>query len=259
MKNYINWKEIYKNKALFHIYLTERGRGKSDTKGKELLEIITTSKDNCAWIRRRWHDSLVATKPFFQGLVYAFCEDGGFKFSEFEVKEQGLFYNSKLRIHFIDLFSFERVKGAIAEITFREIVFEEAIPIDQDFLPNEQAKFRDLIKSLKGRRGKDKRPIDTKITFLANPYSWSAWLLSAFEDQGKIFSLKKQAEEKKISKDNSGILEIVKDKKGVEWLLYLNLIEGEEDPHYSSLEERQNPSLRNWDDFMIDEPKKYQS
>jgi hypothetical protein len=69
------------------------------------------------------------------------------------------------------LFSFERVKGAIAEITFREIVFEEAIPIDQDFLPNEQAKFRDLIKSLKGRRGKDKRPIDTKITFLANPYS----------------------------------------------------------------------------------------
>jgi hypothetical protein len=40
--------------------------------------------------------------------------------------------------------------------------------------------------------------------------------LSAFEDQGKIFSLKKQAEEKKISKDNSGILEIVKDKKGVE-------------------------------------------
>ena len=69
---------------------------------------------------------------------------------------------------------------------------------------------------------------------IPNPYSWSAWLLSAFEEQGKLFSLKKLAEEKKTNKDKYGVLEIVKDKKGVEWLLYLNLIEGEEDPHYSS-------------------------
>jgi hypothetical protein len=64
-KNYIDWAKIYKKPALFHIYLTERGRGKSDTKGWKLLEIITTTSNNVAWIRRRWHDSLVATKPFF--------------------------------------------------------------------------------------------------------------------------------------------------------------------------------------------------
>jgi hypothetical protein len=34
-------------------------------------------------------------------------------------------------------------------------------------------------------------------------------------------------------------------------LLYINLIEGEEDPHYSALEERTNPFLQNWDEFMI--------
>lgn len=47
------------------------------------------------------------------------------------------------------------------------------------------------------------------------------------------------------------MFETVKDKKGVEWFLYINLIEGEEDPHYSALEERTNPFLQNWDDFMI--------
>jgi hypothetical protein len=60
-----------------------------------------------------------------------------------------------------------------------------------------------------------------------------------------LFKLKKEAEIKKEKNDNSGVLEIVKDKKGVEWLLYLNLIEGEDDPHYSALEEKINPSQRN--------------
>jgi len=259
-KNYIDWPEIYKKPALFHVYITERGRGKSDTKGWKLLEIITTTSNNVAWIRRRWHDSLVATKPFFQGLIYDFCEEKKLDKSQFEImvnenqfdtKEQGVFYRGKIRIQFIDLFSFERLKSAIARTTFQEIVFEEAIPIDQEFLPGEQFKFRDLVKSLKGRMGKDKKPIETKITYLANPNSWSAWILSVFEESGQLFNLKKQAEDKKENNDNSGILETMKDEKDVEWLLYLNLIEGEEDPHYSSLEEKLNPFLQNWDDFMI--------
>ncbi|CAG8681908.1 11548_t:CDS:2, partial [Ambispora leptoticha] len=104
----------------------------------------------------------------------------------------------------LDLDNYQRVRGAIARISFSEIVFEEAIPIDQEFLPREQHDFRDLVKSLKGR---------------------------------------KDAEEKKEKGDNEGVLEIVKDKK-----------EGEDDPHYSALEEKINPSQRNWDDFMIDEP-----
>lgn len=268
MNKLINWKEIYTNPALFHVYLTERGRGKSDTKGWQFLEIITSQREtNVAWIRRRWHDSLLATKPFFQGLIYSFCEEKKLDHNQFEIKvnqnefetkEQGVFYQGLLRIHFYDLFSYQRVRGAIARTSFSEIVFEEAIPIDQEFLPREQHDFRDLVKSLKGRKDKDGEKIPTKITFLANAYSWSAWLLDVFEESGKLFKLKKLAEEKKVKQDNSGVLEIVKDKKGVEWLLYLNLIEGEEDPHYSALEERLNPSLRNWDEFMIDEPKKYQ-
>jgi hypothetical protein len=40
--------------------------------------------------------------------------------------------------------------------------------------------------------------------------------LSVFEGQGKLFSLKKLAEDKKQKNDNSGILEIVKDEKGIE-------------------------------------------
>jgi hypothetical protein len=91
--------------------------------------------------------------------------------SEFDTKEQGVYYQNKLRINFYDLFSFQRVRGAIARTSFQEIVFEEAIPIDQEFLPREQHDFRDLVKSLKGRKGKDGKQIPTKITFLANAYS----------------------------------------------------------------------------------------
>ncbi|KLL03480.1 MAG: hypothetical protein MRERV_40c017 [Mycoplasmataceae bacterium RV_VA103A] len=261
---YINWPQLYQQPALFHIYLTERGRGKSDTKGWEFLTIITTTREtNLAWIRRRWHDSLLATKPFFQSLIYSFCEEKNLDSNQFEIrvnqnefdtKEQGVFYQGLLRIHFYDLFSYQRVRGAIARTSFLEIVFEEAIPIDQEFLPREQHDFRDLVKSLKGRKGKDGQKIPTKITFLANTYSWSAWLLDVFTN---LFKLKKEAESKKEKNDNSGVLEIVKDKKEVEWLLYINLIEGEDDPHYSALEEKINPSQRNWDDFMIDEPGKY--
>ncbi|CAG8809477.1 37039_t:CDS:2, partial [Racocetra persica] len=92
--------------------------------------------------------------------------------NEFDTKEQGVFYQGLLRIHFYDLFSYQRVRGAIARTSFAEIVFEEAIPIDQEFLPREQHDFRDLVKSLKGRKGKDGQKIPTKITFLANAYSW---------------------------------------------------------------------------------------
>jgi len=176
---YINWQEIYNQPALFHIYLTERGRGKSDTKGWEFLEIITTNKEtHLAWIRRRWHDSLLATKPFFQSLIYSFGEEKDLNLNHFEVKEQGVYYQGLLRIHFYDLFSYQRVRGAIARTAFAEIVFEEAIPIDQEFLPREQHDFRDLVKSLKGRKGKDGARIPTKITFLANAYSSWLWELS---------------------------------------------------------------------------------
>ena len=85
--------------------------------------------------------------------------------------------------------------------------------------------FKDLIDSLKGRKGKDgkKLPLQTKITFLANPYLFSAWFLDVFKN---IHKLRKLAEEKKSKGDNSGVLEIAKDENDVEWLLYLNLIEG---------------------------------
>ena len=62
------------------------------------------------------------------------------------------------------------------------------------------------------------------------------------ENRTEIEKLRKEAEEKKQKQDNSGVLEIVRDEKGVEWLLYLNLIEGEEDPHSLALQERINPS-----------------
>jgi hypothetical protein len=45
-----------------------------------------------------------------------------------------LFYQGRLRIYFFDLFSYQRARGGIARITFTEIVYEEAIPIDQEFL-----------------------------------------------------------------------------------------------------------------------------
>src|SRR3954469_24835245 len=101
--------------------------------------------------------------------------------------------------------------------------------------------FRDLVDSLKGRKGKDGKvkPLQTKITFLANPYLFSAWFLDVF---GGIHRLRKEAEEKKIKNDNSGVLEITTDEQGTEWLLYLNLIEGEHDAHSLSLEEKVNPA-----------------
>lgn len=256
---FINWKEIYNNPALFQIYLTARKRGKSETKAWTLLENIIAPQNpvKYAWIRRRWHDSLLSTKPFFQDLIYKFCEEKGINTSAFEIQEQGLFYKGQKRIYFFDLFSYQRARGAIAKITFAEIIFEEAIPIDQEFLfigdRSEQWIFKDLIESLK--RNVEANNARLKITFLANPYLWSSWFLDVFKNLNK---LRKLAEEKKIKNDNSGVLEIVKDEKGVEWLLYLNLIEGAADPHSLALEEKQNPSLQNWDDFMIDEPKKYQ-
>jgi hypothetical protein len=56
------------------------------------------------------------------------------------------------------------VRGGRAK-TVSEIVFEEAIPIDQEFLSREQWKFRDLVDSLK------RKDRELKISFLANPYS----------------------------------------------------------------------------------------
>lgn len=250
----INWPELYNHSALFHIYLTARKRGKSDTKGWELLESILTNPEiRHTWIRRRWHDSLLSTKPFFQDLIYKFCEEKNISLNSFEIQEQGLFYLGKKRIYFYDLFSYQRARGGIARITFSEIVYEEAIPIDQEFLAvggrTEQWMFKDLIESLKRKNG------NLKITFLANPYLWSSWFLDVFKNLNK---LRKLAEEKKSKNDNSGVLEIATDEKEVQWLLYLNLIEGEHDPHSLALEEKLNPSLVNWDDYMIDEPKKYQ-
>lgn len=259
--NLINWPSIYKKSPLFHIYLTARKRGKSDTKAWSFLEtIISQPEIRFAWIRRRWHDSLLSTKPFFEDLVYKFAEEKGIPLSHFEIKEKGLSYQGAKRIDFYDLFSYQRARGAIARTTYQEIVFEEAIPIDQEFLyvggRTEQWMFKDLVESLKGRKGKggEKLPLKTKITFLANPYLFSAWFLDVF---GNIHQLRKEAEEKKAQKDNSGVLEIVKDEAGTEWLLYLNLIEGEQDLHSLSLEEKVNPSTVNWDEFMCDEVKKY--
>jgi hypothetical protein len=60
-----------------------------------------------------------------------------------------------------------------------------------------------------------------------------------------IHQLRKLAEEKKVKGDNSGVLEIVKDEQGTQWLLYLNLIEGDYDAHSLSLEEKVNPATVN--------------
>lgn len=255
----INWKEIYKDKALFHIYLTERKKGKSDCKAWSLLESITSDSNiRHAWIRRRWHDSLLSSKPFFQELVYKYTEKhNNLNSKHFEIKEPGVFYQGKLRIYFFDLFSYQKARGGIGRITFQEIVYEEAIPIDQEFLfeggRSEQWMFRDLIDSIK--RNQQGYNAQLKITFLANPYLWSSWFLDPFKN---LNNLRKQALIKQKNRDNSGILEIIKDKKGIRWLLYLNLVPGSNDPHSLALEEALNPSLRNWDDFMIDEPNKYQ-
>lgn len=134
---FINWKEIYQDPALFHIYLTERKRGKTDSKAWSFLEEIIkpNSQVKYAWLRRHWHDSLECTKPYFQDLVAKFCETNGTSYNSFEIQEQGLFYQGKKRIYFFDLFSFRKARGKIARGTnFNEIVYEEAIPIDQEVL-----------------------------------------------------------------------------------------------------------------------------
>jgi len=260
IKNLIDWSGIYNTPAAFHIYLTARKRGKTDTKAWQFLEEITSNKEvYFAWIRRRWHDSLDCSRPYFQDLVYKFCEKKGIKYDDFSFSEKGIFYREKRRIYFCDLFSFQRFRGQIARVTFKEIVFEEAIPIDGEFLAlNKRTEtktepwiFKDLIDSLKGRKDKDGKelPFKTKITFLGNPYIWSAWFLDVFYKN--LFELKKLAEEKAKKEDNSGVLEKVKDEEGTEWLLYINLIEGEDDPHSRSLQEKTNPFLVNWDDYMI--------
>ncbi|RUS15071.1 hypothetical protein BC938DRAFT_477095, partial [Jimgerdemannia flammicorona] len=120
--------------------------------------------------------------PLTQPLIYKFCEDQNLNPSQFEVQEQGLFYQGKKRIYFFDLFSFRKARGKIARgTTFSEIVYEEAIPIDQEILQREQFKLKDLIESLKRTEDQALKP----------------------------------------------------------------------DPHSLALEERTNPSLRNWDDFMV--------
>jgi len=255
IKNLIDWKGIYSIEATFHIYLTARGRGKTDTKAWSFLEEIVKDKDVCfAWIRRRWHDSLDCSKPYFQQLIYKFCEKTGVKYSSFEITEKGVYLHGKRRIYFYDLFSYQRARGAIARVIFKEIVFEESIPIDQEFLfvkgKTEQWMFKDLIDSLNKRKGKDGEEIkfEVKITYLGNPYIWSAWFLDVFQN---LFNYKKEAEEKAKKGDNSGVLQIVEDEEKTKWLLYLNLIDGEEDPHSKSLQEKINPFLVNWDDYMI--------
>ncbi|CAI2196732.1 2134_t:CDS:2, partial [Funneliformis geosporum] len=132
----------------FHVYLTARGRGKTDTKAWSFLEEIIKDKDIY--------------------LTYKFCEKTGIKYSSFEFHEKGVYYHGKRRIYFCDLFSFD--------------------------------------------------------AFYKN-----------------LFDLKKLAQEKEKKGDNSGVLEQVKDEEGTGWLLYINLIEGEEDSHSRSLREKVNP------------------
>ncbi|CAG8517602.1 3536_t:CDS:2 [Scutellospora calospora] len=119
-------------------------------------------------------------------------------------KEKGLFHiylterkTGKTFSKILELFS-RKARGGRAK-TVSEIVYEEAIPIDQEFLGKEQFNFRDLVDSLKR---KDK-PL--KITFLANPYSWSSWFLGVFEEEGGLWGAKKHAEELLATKDKAGV------------------------------------------------------
>ena len=97
MTKLINWASIYQQKALFHIYLTPRKRGKTDSKAWTFLENIIkpNSQVRYVWLRRHWHDSLECTKPYFQDLVYKFAEEHNLNPNHFEVQEQGLFYQEK--------------------------------------------------------------------------------------------------------------------------------------------------------------------
>jgi len=103
------------------------------------------------------------------------------------------------------LFSFRKARGKIARgVQFQEIVYEEAIPLDQEILPREQWKLKDFIESLK------RNEQELKITFLANPYLFSMYFLDNF---GDIFAWKRKAEELKAKGDNSGIMVWSKDKQ----------------------------------------------
>jgi hypothetical protein len=95
------------------------------------------------------------------------------------------------------LFSFRKARGKITRgVEFAEIVFEEAIPLDQEVLPREQWKLKDLIESLKRKEQK------LKVTFLANPYLFSMYFLDHIPG---LQTLRKEAEEKAKAKDNSGM------------------------------------------------------
>jgi hypothetical protein len=246
MTNLINWPAIYKQPGLFHIYLTERKRGKTDCKAWTFLEeIITNSNTRFAWLRRHWHDSLECSKPYFQDLVYKFAEEKDLNPNHFEIQEQGLFYQETKRIYFFDLFSFRKARGKIARgVEFKEIVYEEAIPLDQEVLAREQWKLKDFIESLK-RKSESK----LKVTFLANPYLFSMYFLDGIPG---IHQLRKEAEELAKAGKNDGVKAWSPDK---EWFLYLNLLPGKVDAHSQALEEVRNPSLVNWDDYMIDKDK----
>jgi hypothetical protein len=95
------------------------------------------------------------------------------------------------------------------------------------------------------------------VTFLANPYSWSSWFLGVFEEEGSLWEARKEAEELLNKKDPAGVKLWSKDGQ---WFLYINLVKPREDVHSIALEEVRNPSLVNWDDFMLDKEKvgKYQ-
>ncbi|CAI2190879.1 10938_t:CDS:2 [Funneliformis geosporum] len=107
--------------------------------------------------------------------------------------------------------------------TVSEIVYEEAIPIDQEFLAREQFNFRDLVDRI-------------------------------FEEEGSLWEAKREAEELLAQKDKKGVKVWSKDGQ---WFLYINLVKPREDVHSLALEERINPSLRNWDEFMVARPRKY--
>ena len=251
MTNLINWPKIYQEKGLFHIYLTERKTGKTFSKILELLARVISKQECFAWVWRHWHDSLECSRPLFLDILWEVENQNlmaNFQPQEWEVKSQGVFYQGELVIFFYDLFSYKKARGSRAK-TVSEIVYEEAIPIDQEFLAREQWKFRDLVDSLKRRE----RPL--KITFLANPYSWSSWFLGVFEEEGSLWQAKKEAERLLEQKNPQGIKVWSKDKQ---WFLYVNLVKPREDVHSLALEETKNPSLRNWDDFMMSRPAKYQ-
>jgi len=154
--------------------------------------------------------------------------------NHFEVQEQGLFYQEKKRIYFFDLFSFRKARGKIARgVEFAEIVYEEAIPLDQEVLPREQWKLKDLIESLKRKEQK------LKVTFLANPYLFSMYFLDHIPG---LQGLRKKAEELAKEGDNSGVKAW---SEGGGWFLYLNLLPGKVDAHSEALEEVQNPATVN--------------